>query len=173
MEERDLINISCVKKPGLELSFLLFTPENPRGRETWTMGEVSSRALLMQITVKLYGEYPSAKYPPWRMLGDRGIRKGGDRVGGVAPSIIHVQLIFKDPSYKRPRVERRHHKSHRSLSEQKLWFKHFPWPRGEFFKPVAPCCWQNPLRGIGGNNWLFICKDIWLPIDTNPYRILC
>lgn len=84
------------------------------------MGEVSSRALLMQITVELYGEYPSAKYPPWRMLGGCGIRKGGDGVGGVTPSIIHVQLIFKDPTYKRPHVEKRHHRSHCSFPEKEL-----------------------------------------------------
>jgi len=43
MDEKDLINIPTVQKKylELELTFLLFTPESPRGRETWTMGEVS------------------------------------------------------------------------------------------------------------------------------------
>lgn len=44
-------------------SCLLFTLESPRGCETWTMGKVSRWTLLTQISVRLYGEYPSIKYP--------------------------------------------------------------------------------------------------------------
>ena len=78
--------------------------------------------------MKLYGEYPSVKYPSWRMFGGYGKRKGGVRVRGVVPHIIHVWLVFKGPDYKRPCIKVRHYTCH----GQHQYLKVFPdqewWP---------------------------------------------
>lgn len=66
----------------------------------------------MQISVKLYGEYPSAKHPSWRMSGGFGMRKGGGRLREMVPRLIHGQLIFKGPNYKKPYMKLRHCESH-------------------------------------------------------------
>lgn len=164
MDEKDPINTTWGGgEAWTGASRLLFTPESPRGSETWTMGEVLCWTLLTQISVRLYGEYPSVKYPSWRMLGGYRIRKGGGGVRDVVIDVIHVHAIhvlFKDLNYKRPCVTVRHCKSHGQHQGLKVFPDQEWWAELCCHQPAIPRTASVPFPGPPLAIWLALFPSL-------------